>query len=324
MKYGVRIAAFLLAAILCVGIFSGCAKESKTEQYPIEENTIRNAEIYPYIVRTPHATWYLAQADIDLLGEETFFRELNEILAYQEADFVDAIDALQDYLVGDVPCIDIWTDFSGRTEFGKSAYFSAYCMWDMDLIYVYHGFSNVRYDLLHEYVHYLTHRCCSFGLKTDFWSECIAEYVSRFVCFNRMSHSILTEADKETYRQYGLADGNGEPDQKKVYCAYAEWIRSGEAIGMQYLAVNQTGMTLTEQQVRNPEIGALSYIEACCFFDWLVARYGEDCVFSHMTIGPEQFEEVFGKDFNTLFSEWTEENHAWFLENVRLPEGTEE
>ena len=35
-------------------------------------------------------------------------------------------------------------------------------------------------------------------------------------------------------------------------------------------------------------------------------------------------EEALGKDFNTLFFEWTEENHAWYLENVRLPEGTEE
>lgn len=321
MRKSIRIAALILALILCAGLFTGCAKGRKVGPYRVEKNDIRNTEIYPYIVRTPHATWFLAQADIDLLGEETFYRELGEVLTEQEADFADAIDALRDYLTGDIPCIDIWTDFAGRTGNGKSDYFGAYCIWDMDLIYVYHDFQHAREGLLHEYVHYLTHKCCTFKLKTDFWSECIAEYISQFVCYNRLSHSTLTEEDREMYRQYGLTDANGEPDKRKVYYAWAAQARSGELIGMPYLAVNQTGMTLTEAQVRNPEIGALTYFEACCFFDWLVEHYGREFVYSHMAIGPERFEEVFGKDFNTLFSEWTADNDAWCAENLKLPEG---
>ena len=38
--------------------------------YPKEENTGRDKDSYPYIIRIPSATWYLAKADIELLGED--------------------------------------------------------------------------------------------------------------------------------------------------------------------------------------------------------------------------------------------------------------
>ena len=59
----------------------------------------------------------------------------------------------------------------------------------------------------------------------------------------------------------------------------------------------------------------LSYQETVCFFDWLVKRYGKEFVFEHMTIGQGDFADVFGEDFETLFSEWAADNQAFCAEN---------
>ncbi len=305
--------ALLLVLTMCFGLMSGCKPQENgrtVADYTVEKNDIRNAELYPYVIRTPHATWYLAAADIELLGEEAFFEGLEKLLTYQEADFADAIAALDGYLSGDIPVVDIWTDFSNRTEVAKTGDFGALCHWDLDLIYLYNGFEMTGYTLLHEYVHYLTHNCCSFEIKLHFWSEAIAEYVSMFVCRNRMYDSVLPPNMLLGYATHGALDENGEPDQKKWYYTVADVFRDGSMNGENYLAVNQSVMTMTEQQREHPAMLDLSYYEAACFFQYLVENYGEEYVYTHMNCGWERFEKLFGKDFETLFFEWAEYNHA--------------
>ena len=302
--------ALLLALTMCFGL--GCAEKNDTRTiagYAMEPSE----GTYAYVIHTPHATWHLAAADIELLGEEKFFEGLERILENQEADFSDAIAALDGYL-DEVPVIDIYTDFSGRTEEAKLGIFGAYCRWNVPCIEVYQP-DGAFVALLHEYVHYLTHCCMPCKIDGSFWSEAIAEYVSMFVCKNRMLCSMFTEKARTVYAEHGFADGDGDPDLKKIYCAAAAAFRDGSMIGQSFTVVSQASVQMTERMVEHPMLTMLSYQEAVCFFDWLVARYGKDLVFANMTIGQGGFRDVFGEDFETLFFAWAVDNQAFCEEN---------
>lgn len=302
--------ALLLVLTMCFGF--GCAKKDDTRTiagYALEPNE----GTYAYVIHTPHATWHLAAADIELLGEEKFFEGLELFLENQEADFTDAIAALDGYL-DEVPVIDIYTDLSGRTEQAKLGVFGAYCRWNVPCIEVYQP-DGAFEALLHEYVHYLTHCCMRCEIVGDFWSEAIAEYVSKFACKNRILHSAFTEEGKTIYAEHGFADGDGDPDLKKIYCAAAAAFRDGSMVGQTFTVVSQAPVQMTEQMVAHPMLTMLSYQEAACFFDWLIERYGRELVFANMTVGQEGFLDVFGKDFESLFFEWAADNDAWCIEN---------
>jgi hypothetical protein len=326
MKTGTRFITLCLALLLGIGaVGCGAQKDAKPSEptaeadvpavdlgeYRLEKS---DSEIYAYIVRTPHATWHLAAADIELIGEDAFFAGLSETLVHQEADFSDAIAALSGYL-DEVPVIDIYTDFSGRTETAKLGAYGAYCRWNVPCIEVYSDFTMAKMALLHEYTHYLTHCCFAYAVDGNFWSEAIAEYVSRIVCKNRMACSIATEEDLKGLAAQGMLDADGGPSLEKVYRASSAMIRSGAMIGAMYSTVSQAPMQMTEQLLAHPMLTTLSYHEAGCFFDWLVDHYGKDLVFTHMTIGQEGFREVFGEDFETLFFQWAADNDAWCAEN---------
>ena len=310
--------ALLLVLAMCAGL--GCAKQDgakKIAGYAIETNDSRSAQSYPYIVRTPHATWYLAAADIEMLGEEAFFEGLEQILAVQEDDFSDAIKALDGYLKDEIPVIDIHTDFACNTERAKWNTVGAVYMNPDTGIYLYFGWDMADYALLHEYTHYLTYACCTFDLTPGggFWAEGIAEYISRFVCRNRMTQLALKNQDLGEAEARGVLNADGTVDMVKVYCVQAAYMRSGAAIGETYSAVSETLITMSERLVEQPMLTTISYSEAACFFHWLVERYGKELVFAHMTIGQEGFPDVFGEDFVTLFFEWAADNDAWCVSN---------
>ena len=335
----IRIIAILLSLILCIGAF-GCkaqtqeptaeptaAPEATAEPEPTAEPDADLPEVdlgeyrleksdsntYAYVVRTPHATWHLAAADIELLGEEMFFEGLERLLENQEADFEDAIAMLDGYL-DDVPVIDIYTDFSGRTEKAKLGAYGAYCRWNVPCIEIYQP-DMAFTELLHEYAHYLTHCCMRYEIDGDFWSEAIAEYVSKFICKNRMFCSAYSEDGRTALAARGFANQDGDPDIRKMYCAAAAAIRDGSMIGQTFSAVSQAPVQMTERMLEHPTLTTLSYYEAGCFFDWLVERYGKELVFANMTIGQGEFREVFGEDFETLFFEWAADNQAFCTEN---------
>ncbi len=321
MKHSIRIAALLLALILCAGALSGCkAKERTVAGCTVEKNEGRSAESYPYIARTPHATWYLAAADIEQMGEEAYFAGLETILTNQEADFSDAIAALDGYLKDEIPVIDIHTDFAAKTERAKWNKAGAYYLGPDMGIYLYLNWDVAGYALLHEYSHYLTMECCTFELRKDggFWAEAIAEYITKFVCTNRMVQDVfsgLTAEEQTIAQKRGLTDADGTVNQKKYYCYLAAYMRSGAAIGETYSAVSETPITLSERLIEHPMLTTISYFEAASFFDWLVEHYGEELVFNHLAIGQGDFKDVFGEDFETLFFAWAADNDAWCIEN---------
>ena len=313
--------ALLLMLAMCFGF--GCAKQDDTRKiagYTLEENEGANAQTYPYIVRTPHATWYLAAADIELMGEDAFFAGLETILHSQEADFADAIAALDGYRKDEIPVIDIHTDFAAQTERAKWNKAGAYYLGPDLGIYLYNGWEMTSYALLHEYAHYLTYECCTFDLTPGggFWAEAVAEYLSRFACENRMGRALQFGFDAESLvqaQQRGLLGDDGAVSPKKLYCFEAAYYRSGAAIGEKYSAVSETPITMSERLLSHPMLTTISYFEAACFFDWLVEHYGKDLVFANMTIGQEGFKDAFGEDFETLFFAWAADNDAWCVAN---------
>lgn len=337
MKTGIRFITLCLSLLLCIGVF-GCkpqepeitdeptaGPDADLPQVDLGEYRLEKSDskTYAYIVRTPHATWHLAAADIELLGEDAFFAGLRETLANQEADFADAIAALSGYLT-EVPVIDVYTDFSGRTETAQLGVYGAYCRWNVPCIEVYNDFTMARMALLHEYTHYLTHRCFAYTVDSNFWSEAIAEYVSRIVCKNRMACSTVSEEELMQIAAQGMTDPDGSPSMKKAYRGWAALIRTGAMVGGMYSTVSQAPMQMTERQLAHPMLTVLSYYEAGCFFDWLVEHYGKDLVFNHLTIGQEGFRDVFGEDFETLFFRWSADNDAWCAENGIVLEPMEE
>lgn len=318
-----KLTAILLILALCAAFGCAGAKEDdarKIAGYTLETNEGNNAQTYPYIIHTPHATWYLAAADIELLGEEAFFEGLEKLLAVQEDDFADAYAVLDGYLKDEIPPIDVHTDFAGNTERAKWSKAGAYYLGPEMGIYLFYGWDMSGFSLLHEYAHYLTYECCTFDLTPGggFWAESIAEYVSKITCKNRMGRAVrngMTDEELTYAEQRGLLDADGMLDLKKYYCFTAAYLRSGAALGTTYSAVSETPITLTEQLVEHPQPTTISYFEGGCFFNWLVEHFGRDLVFAHMTIGQEKFADVFGKDFETLFFEWAADNDAWCESN---------
>lgn len=70
-----RFTAMLLHAVLIAMLIFGCAGAGQ-QGYQKTENTGRQADTYPYLVKTPSATWYMAKADVELLGEDAFYEGL--------------------------------------------------------------------------------------------------------------------------------------------------------------------------------------------------------------------------------------------------------
>ena len=313
----VRLVLAVLILTLCAVFFCGCVSASKdpvaVSGYRLEKNEGRNSETYPYLVRTPHTVWYLAAADIELTGEEAFYEGLNRILSNQEADFTDAYAALDGYLLEEIPSIDVYTDFSGRSERAQWGYAGAYYLPMYHAIYLFRNWENAGSSLLHEYSHYLTHECCTFAIDDMFWSESIAEYISMFACTNRMGRSVQFAFGEDAVAEAsgrGFTDPDGSINPRKLYCGYAAAIRTESSIGGKYVAVSQSPIIMTEELLLHPMMTTVSYFEAGSFFDWLVEHYGKELVFTHMTCEQRDMNDIFGQDFETLFLIWAEDNRA--------------
>ena len=189
-----RITALLLAVLLLL-----LPVISYTEQtvYQKEENTGRDKDSYPYIIRMPFATWYLAKADIELLGEDAYYEGLYATLDEVEADLADAREALKGYIPDEIAPIDIYTDFCGKAGIAANA--SAYYNGRGNFIKLFNGWKIARISLQHEYVHYLTMHCAQNPTRFGFWAEGMADYVADHVCKNRLGRSVNMAFEKAGY-----------------------------------------------------------------------------------------------------------------------------
>ncbi len=331
------IAAVLILA-MCLAFLSGCAEKAAVPQQEITEpepqvqaepteepegteplpetslplikNEGNNSVSYPYLVCTDVATWYISKADMELLGEAEYLSGLEGILPLVDADFKDAQAVFEDYYTEPVPPVDIYTDFSAKTEIAQSGrpVGAIYRMSDRR-IYLYGSWAQASFTLLHEYTHYLSMTCADLGLKSGFWAEGLADYVAHFLCENSLVRSInfgLDENGVAFFKAHGLCDEEGNIEPKKYYYGESAQMHRSENLGQQYFAVSGYTMTLRESQMQHPLMSSASYFEAATFMDYLVENYGKDTVFAHLDTRQEDFESVYGKDFETLFLEWAQ------------------
>ena len=309
MRKGLRGIAFMMALALALCCTVSALGEG--QKYQIEENTGDTRASYPYKVVTESAVLYLAKADIELLGEETFYEGMYKLLENMDQDFADAREVMKGFLKEEVAPIPIYTTFAGKSETVTDGAGAEYFGKEKRIIRLYTGWDAAERGLLHEYAHYLTYSCATFEIPTTAWGECIAEYISEIACRNNMARSDnygMAEEIKEIFAANGWVDEEGYPDFRVYYHGWAWLMEQPFNIGEHYMAVCNSVMTMTETQQEHPMINSITYKEAGCFTDFLVERFGKDLVFTHLNVDGKGFQEAYGKSFEELFTEWKQEN----------------
>ena len=303
--------AVILAAACCLSAAAVCGEAELTYGVALETNREYKSELYPYVVHGETASWFLALADIEALGLEAMCEGLAQTMENMEADLADAREVLADYLIDDIPVIRICTDFCDHAAMAQEA--GAYYNGARNIIKLFHSWDMGQQSLLHEYVHYLTFKCAKTMIRFGFWSEGIAEYTAMLRCRNRMRLSALARLPEEKMqeaRSRNILDADGAVSLERLYLMLSEQFLQGQMVGEKYDAASNEIITRTEEIQQNPQADQLSYPEAGSMVSWLAGTYGEDFIFSHWDSDPEQFEEIFGKDFPELYREWAAWNSA--------------
>ncbi len=308
-----RLFAFLLAALLLSLPVICCAEQTG---YPKEENTGRDKDSYPWVIRTPYAVWHISKEDIELLGEDLYYEGLFTILDIAEADFADARAALAGFIPDEIPPIDIYTDFCNKAEASKKA--DAFYRELGNYIKLFRGWKNARAALLHEYVHYLTTHCAETPAQFHFWQEGIADYISNYICKNRLSRSVNMGHDLSVLPPTMLEQAWDRDDDcldpRLVYMGYGVLAARGYGIGERYFAVQNEWIIRTEQIQENPMPDDLYFYEAAGMIAYLAENYGKDTVFGNWHLDPDSMDTVYGKTFSELYRDWA----AWNEEQCKL------
>ena len=312
-----RVVSLLLAALLLLSL-GACGQKAAADdavrivgRYKVVPNDNERKDTYPYVLRTENSAWYLAAADIDLMGEEAFYKGLEDILLYTEADMTDARKALTGRIWEDVPPVEIRTDFCGKAEISQDA--GAYYNGLVNMIKLFHSWDMAKFSLLHEYVHYLTIHCAEKKTMHYFYIETVAEYVSKFVCENRMIRSIdFSNSDQPELN--ALAEIWDDFDQVKYRnaClsesdAFARGLydeRPFSCVG-QYVTVRKADKRLPDH------LYELSYAEADSMALYLIETGGEEKYLDHWDIlDEEELAGLYGCTVAELMTAWA----AWNAE----------
>ena len=312
-----RVVSLLLAALLLLSL-GACGQKAAADdavrivgRYKVVPNDNERKDTYPYVLRTENSAWYLAAADIDLMGEEAFYKGLEDILSYAEADMTDARKALTGRIWEDVPPVEIRTDFCGKAEISQDA--GAYYNGLANMIKLFHSWDMAKFSLLHEYVHYLTIHCAEKKTMHYFYIETVAEYVSKFVCENRMIRSIdFSNSDQPELN--ALAEIWDDFDQVKYRnaClsesdAFARGLydeRPFSCVG-QYVTVRKADKRLPDH------LYELSYAEADSMALYLIETGGEEKYLDHWDIlDEEELAGLYGCTVAELMTAWA----AWNAE----------
>ena len=326
-----RVGSLLLAALLLLSL-GACGQKAAADdavrivgRYKVVPNDNERKDTYPYVLRTESSAWYLAAADIELMGEEAFYKGLEDILSYAEADMTDARKALTGRIWEDVPPVEIRTDFCGKAEISQDA--GAYYNGLANMIKLFHSWDMAKFSLLHEYVHYLTIHCAEKKTMHYFYIETVAEYVSKFVCENRMIRSIdFSNSDQPELN--ALAEIWDDFDQVKYRNAClseSDAFARGLYDEQPYSCVGQY-MTVRKADKRLPDhLYELSYAEADSMALYLIETGGEETYLDNWDIvDEEELAGLYGYTLAELMTAWA----AWNAEQceklglrTELPQG---
>ena len=272
---------------------------------PFSHNLSDDRAIYPYIVITDSAKWYPALADINLIGYTDFICGFADTLKYQETDFAQVREVLHDYIESEIPPVTIYTDFADDSDASQvwGAFYSP-----GNYIKLYHNWSIAQWNLLHEYVHYLTIRHGTNKAVSGFWAEGIAEEAAVMECENRLAdlymESIMTAENIERAKQCCL--WNYEESRVNIRLqrmAEAACMYLGYGNGLEYLSVGQEVIVRTADMAERIRPNWLSYGEAAGMTAYLIETYGREMVYANCN-DINRLETVFGKSFLELYDEW--------------------
>lgn len=283
--------------------------------YFVEYNNDDRTDIYPYIVRTGYANWYIATADIKQMGEYAIVAGLTGLLQYQEGDFAEAREALTGYIDATIEPIDIYTDFANE-EYACSGIGASYNVM-RNVIRVYGGWDAVKCSLLHEYVHYLTMHCTDTPASMDLFKEGLTEYIATGLCANNMARSVNYGISQEAADNYSaLGAWNEETDSLDYYrvnLIEAEFMTDGSRENQMLLTVRGVNERRKAVAGAYPDSGEVSYPEACSLMEYLKVRFGLDYVLANMSCTEDKFSSVFGCSFGKLYGLW----RYWNLNECR-------
>ena len=280
--------------------------------YAVVVNEGSRKDTYPYMVQTEHSTWLLAKDDLTLMGEETFYAGLADILQYVDADMADAQKALAGRIPAQIPPVEIRTDFCGKAEISQStgAYYNSLA----NMIKLFHSWEMARESLLHEYVHYLTFHCAEKKTVIGFYAEAVAEYVSRILCENRMMRSMdpaqaYGPEMVAAMRAWGVWDETlGGPDYIKSALCESDAFARGLYDDVSYLCVGQF-MFSRKADRRLPEhLDQLCYGEAASLALYLMETYGVDTFLDNWDLPGDKVAELYGLSETELLTAWSEWN----------------
>lgn len=272
---------------------------------PFSRNLSDDRKSYPYIVFMDSAKWYPALADVEMMGYADFISGFADTLKYQEADFAQAREVLHDYIESDIPAVTIYTDFADESDMSQTwgAFYSP-----GNYIKLFHNWSIAQYNLLHEYIHYLTVRHGITKAVSGFWAEGIAEETAIMECDNQLADlymkSIMTEENSERAKQCRIWNyEESKVDIRLMQMAEAACMYLGYGNDLEYLSVGQEVLTRTADMTEHIRPNRLSYGEAAGMIAYLSDTYGRDLVYANCN-DINRLEMVFGKTFPELYDEW--------------------
>ena len=327
-----RIISLLLSVLLLAGLAACAQKQNADEAQPAEApaasaepiaetavlrtvggyavvaNEGQRKDEYPYMLQTENSVWYLASADLELMGEEAFYAGLEDMLQYFEADMADARQALAGRIWAEIPPVEIRTDFCGKAGASEDA--GAYYNGRANFIKLFHSWDMAKFALLHEYVHYLTVHCAEKKMMQYFYIETVAEYVSKLLCENRMFRSVdLDHTEQPQLKSLAAIWGDFDEVKYRNSCftesdAYAQGRYDGEP----YLCVGQFTTYRWPDRRLPDHIYELSYAEAVSLALYLMEKDGADKYLDNWDlVDEEQLAGLYGYTVAELLTTWS----AW-------------
>lgn len=272
-------------------------------------NTEREMDNYPYVIEDGGANWYFSSEDVKKEGYYSFIAEYIKTAPLAEIDFVEAREVLKDYIPSEVPAPDIFTDFCNEEENRGGIYNQK-----TDGIWIYYGWYQLHYTLLHEYVHYLTLGEDKAFSTTSVLIEGVTEEIAMFECTNHMEELYYEQAVVEGSYTFGKEIGALHLDTEKFDGEIYYYYRA--KLFYELEPQTETYQSISYGIMAKPSMvypGMLSYPAAGSLIKYLVEQYGRENAFASCG-DVESLQALTGKTFQEIYEDWGAWNEQRYQE----------
>lgn len=280
--------------------------ENVYEEYsvlPFTYNYYKEPSEYPYVIKGESANWYFSQTDVRDSGYLGFLDEYLKTVEIAEEDFAQARATLIDFLPKGLAPVDIFTAFYDQESFYGALYFPT-----MQEIRSCSDWANLRYSLLHEYVHHLTLGQGKVFAECSGLVEGVTEEIATIECQNNLKQmawaETMPEEDFEWVKSKGflnLEDGTIMMDAYNYY--WSKEFYEGNVF-TEYMGMNQMMVSYPEEMT----LDALAYCAGASMTEYLIEMYGMRQVFE-ACMDEEGLEALSGRSFQELYDDWGKWNY---------------